>query len=120
MGKAEAPAAEERKQPRPFTVATKAFVVACPPRGENQKKRRAVLTIALPTSGHDPAADGRQSVRWRRFRVVILGLARLMDCTDGIRIEDGNEQHKAQRSDAERQETQNFFHFDSYAFSSSR
>jgi hypothetical protein len=50
------------------------------------------------------------SVRRRSFRVAIAGLAALSGkCTDGGRLEDGNEHREAQRSDAERNETQNFF-----------
>jgi hypothetical protein len=55
-----------------------------------------------------------------QWPTVILGRARPMDCTDGSRLEDGHEHHEAQRSNAKREDTQNFFHIGSYACSISR
>ena len=70
------------------------------------------MVDSLRTSGHDPPANrcGRQSVHARSLRVATRGFARPWDCTDGIRLEDGNEHHETDRSDDEREETQDFFH----------
>jgi hypothetical protein len=60
------------------------------------------------------------SVRKRGSRVAVIRLGRPSDCTDGIGLEDGNEHHEAQRSDADREEAQKFLDIGSYAFSNSR
>ena len=45
---------------------------------------------------------------------------RSRDRTRGVRLDDRQEDHEAQRSDAKRDDTQNFFHIRSYACSISR
>jgi hypothetical protein len=59
-------------------------------------------------------------LRTRSLHFAILGLARRRDCTDSIRLYGRYEHHEAQRSDGERDETQNVIHISSYPFSISR
>jgi hypothetical protein len=63
----------------------------------------AMAHYRCPTSDHIAGKMGDR-------HGSILGLARPRDRADSIRLQDGNEYHEAQRSDAEREEAQNFFH----------
>ena len=79
----------------------------------------ARCSLSLPDVSHRYCG---KDVQWapvlrRSFPVAILGLARPRDCADSTRLQDGNEHHEAQRSDAKREDTQNLFHIGSYAFS---
>ena len=60
---------------------------------------------------------GRAGERGRSFRAAIGRVGQPCSGSDGERFKGGKERHEAQRSDAEREETQNFFQISSYAFS---
>jgi hypothetical protein len=55
--------------------------------------------------------------RGRGFRAAIGRIGQPGSRSDSKRFKGGKERDEAQRSDAEREETQNFFHIGSYAFS---
>src|SRR5258708_4704482 len=55
--------------------------------------------------------------RGRSFRAAVRRVGQPRSRSDGERFKGGKERHEAQRSDAEREDTQNFFHIGSYACS---
>jgi hypothetical protein len=80
----------------------------------------AIIAAAGQQLGTLPQTRAGGKLRRRNSWVAIIRLGRPSEGTDGIRLEEGNERHEAQCSDAERKETEHFLHIDSYVFSNSR